>query len=1312
MPQQKNQLSAVIKGRGQAGFSEYEVLKIFCDVCESLAQLHCCQAPVAYRDLKVENVIQNDMGRFILADTGTATTRFLNPSAHGKKAVEEEIQKNSTQAYRAPEMVDLNSGHSITTKCDIWALGCLLYRLCFGSLPFGESSKAIVHCQYNIPEKCKYSPELCQLIRFLLEPDPEKRPSIYQVCEFAFKISGKDNPLRIARERQKSFSNCSDHNNDHRKHHQSGSSTTVLPPPSVAASISVSTSVAPRSRPKGQHSGTGSGFGNLGPPPLNPSPKNVVVSPVPGGSSEVIDGRQSSTIPERRTGSTTFVANFSENFPTAPVKHIAKSPAGLSIDLQLQVAGGGDTQRGDGSFRRFSSDAKHLLVPLSVDPCSQKDKPAAVSPLSLLSPFEPEPPSSSSSSTRPRPTTLQPAGGHLNSKSSTSSSQHRHHHHHHRHHALSNSNSEKSLVSPVSSSTWNPFGDASPFSPNSTVLEDQLFGAEFDKLRLEGGSQATSIVTSPEEMKSESTWLRRPQQQPQHQRFSLPTLTQALSTGMLPTATTSSTVIEVVPEEDPFGSAPFTLPKSCRVTGRSSKLTSKLSEVIAGAAWRHSAGGGGGKESLISSVPGETLNGENGREGKRDEGVDKSALLGIKLDDLISGGEKGSPNFIKLPLDDRNKYEKLNSNDVTSDDSDLDLYPDSTGGQKKQSFKQFVENNMPEKLQAVYHKVDKGQIKNVQIVKKLRGKVVSKDDGKKGSKAARTKDKHRGKDSVGENECKEGESDDSIGSASDLRANDDFPDGEEGEIGKMVAGQPSKKLNRQTFGDGSVDDCISESIKTCGSSAYHAECESVTTNEDNTSRIVTRVRIKKREHDSKHSVIDEDDSGEEDMIQGDKPLLLDDELDYESAPENNTSGEEVLMDPFTPESLPDESEKLTEEDEIDLDPFAMAPFKKPAVPKRSSIKYQPNVNPIPENCPTIPAPTLPPTIDNFCTSTPIKPVRSQPEPSDPPPVLPPKAVVAPEPVIFSERSPNTRTDLFGSEPFPSLILSPPLVAVRPMPDPAPIPTVTVPSGSVALTHIIPNTMAALPMVVPPLEPAVPPPLPPKQPTQSQTLNARTSYINFSQIPSQSVGSISPDNNFVDFQADYEEDDDVRKLKSDEYDDTSSDTVVKSSSKVGSSGGFLSKKEKVKYNSLKDHKISPGKEESGFQGILLAGSAGNHASKIPVKLSQKVKVNVGSYKKVSTKGSKKDKYNGAGGGAEAMDNGTKSKASKNMAFSNMSFEDFPSDEALEEQQLQQQQQHLHRGGGLHAPFEVIRNERTLLEAEKKFGSLKRRSNPFS
>ena len=35
------------------GFSEHEVLRIFCDVCEAVSRLHHCQTPIMHRDLKV-----------------------------------------------------------------------------------------------------------------------------------------------------------------------------------------------------------------------------------------------------------------------------------------------------------------------------------------------------------------------------------------------------------------------------------------------------------------------------------------------------------------------------------------------------------------------------------------------------------------------------------------------------------------------------------------------------------------------------------------------------------------------------------------------------------------------------------------------------------------------------------------------------------------------------------------------------------------------------------------------------------------------------------------------------------------------------------------------------------------------------------------------------------------------------------------------------------------------------------------------------------------------------------------------------------
>ena len=88
-------------------------------------------------------------------------------------------------------MVDLYMGKSVTTKADIWALGCLLYKLCFFSLPFGESTLAIQNGQFSLPESHRYSKQLVSLIRYMLEPDSDRRPDIYQVSYVAFKLAGK-----------------------------------------------------------------------------------------------------------------------------------------------------------------------------------------------------------------------------------------------------------------------------------------------------------------------------------------------------------------------------------------------------------------------------------------------------------------------------------------------------------------------------------------------------------------------------------------------------------------------------------------------------------------------------------------------------------------------------------------------------------------------------------------------------------------------------------------------------------------------------------------------------------------------------------------------------------------------------------------------------------------------------------------------------------------------------------------------------------------------------------------------------------------
>ncbi|MBZ3876713.1 BMP-2-inducible protein kinase [Sciurus carolinensis] len=189
------QVVNLMNQRLQTGFTENEVLQIFCDTCEAVARLHQCKTPIIHRDLKVENILLHDRGHYVLCDFGSATNKFQNPQTEGVNAVEDEIKKYTTLSYRAPEMVNLYSGKIITTKADIWALGCLLYKLCYFTLPFGESQVAICDGSFTIPDNSRYSQDMHCLIRYMLEPDPDKRPDIYQVSYFSFKLLKKECPI-------------------------------------------------------------------------------------------------------------------------------------------------------------------------------------------------------------------------------------------------------------------------------------------------------------------------------------------------------------------------------------------------------------------------------------------------------------------------------------------------------------------------------------------------------------------------------------------------------------------------------------------------------------------------------------------------------------------------------------------------------------------------------------------------------------------------------------------------------------------------------------------------------------------------------------------------------------------------------------------------------------------------------------------------------------------------------------------------------------------------------------------------------------
>lgn len=51
----------------------------------------------------------------------------------------EDIRRNTTAAYRSPEQVDLDQGHVLSEKVDIWALGVILFKLAFFQTPFEDN---------------------------------------------------------------------------------------------------------------------------------------------------------------------------------------------------------------------------------------------------------------------------------------------------------------------------------------------------------------------------------------------------------------------------------------------------------------------------------------------------------------------------------------------------------------------------------------------------------------------------------------------------------------------------------------------------------------------------------------------------------------------------------------------------------------------------------------------------------------------------------------------------------------------------------------------------------------------------------------------------------------------------------------------------------------------------------------------------------------------------------------------------------------------------------------------------------------------
>ncbi len=157
--------------REAAGGRLTDALTMAWRLCHPLAYIH--GEGIVHRDLKPENIFLRPDGSPVLADFGLASR-----SGGGREVLEIDTKVRGTVPYMAPEQL---RGHRPDARCDLYALGCMLYEMLVDHPPFtgtpwmvmGQHLRATPTAPSELVTGVP--PELDALILRLLAKEPQDR---------------------------------------------------------------------------------------------------------------------------------------------------------------------------------------------------------------------------------------------------------------------------------------------------------------------------------------------------------------------------------------------------------------------------------------------------------------------------------------------------------------------------------------------------------------------------------------------------------------------------------------------------------------------------------------------------------------------------------------------------------------------------------------------------------------------------------------------------------------------------------------------------------------------------------------------------------------------------------------------------------------------------------------------------------------------------------------------------------------------------------------------------------------------------------
>mmetsp|Transcript_30639 Transcript_30639/g.66877 ORF Transcript_30639/g.66877 Transcript_30639/m.66877 type:complete len:355 (-) Transcript_30639:7-1071(-) len=165
-------LSRAIRKRQaqQKYFSEDQIWSYLIQITIGLQALHA--ARILHRDVKTANVLRCAGEKVKLSDLGVAK---LMKGAMTKTQI-------GTPHYMPPEVW---KSRPYSFSSDTWALGCVVYELSTFTVPFEARSLEelryrVLRGKYNALPNF-YSPDLHQVVKVLLEPEPSNRPTMDEI---------------------------------------------------------------------------------------------------------------------------------------------------------------------------------------------------------------------------------------------------------------------------------------------------------------------------------------------------------------------------------------------------------------------------------------------------------------------------------------------------------------------------------------------------------------------------------------------------------------------------------------------------------------------------------------------------------------------------------------------------------------------------------------------------------------------------------------------------------------------------------------------------------------------------------------------------------------------------------------------------------------------------------------------------------------------------------------------------------------------------------------------------------------------------